>query len=131
MKNKLLIIFFLWFCGISGALQAQTINIPSEIITALNKGDGKILATYFDRDVEILLPSGNIGTAQGQAVARLNKFFGENPVKTFAIIHQGCKNETSFLIGTLKTTSNEYRVNLLMRMVNSDTKIQQIRIEKL
>ena len=45
--------------------------------------------------------------------------------------HQGKRDESSFVIGTLTTTKGKFRVNCFLKKVQTQCLIHQIRIDKI
>ena len=57
-------------------------------------------------------------------------FFAENKVSSFNVNHEGKRDESSFIIGTLGTANGNFRVNCFFRKVQNKYVIHQIRIDK-
>ena len=55
----------------------------------------------------------------------------ENKVSGFNVNHQGKRDESSFVIGTLATTNGNFRVNCFLKKVQNQYLIHQIRIDKI
>ena len=55
----------------------------------------------------------------------------ENKVSGFNVNHQGKRDESSFVIGTLATTNGNFRVNCFLKKVENQYLIHQIRIDKI
>lgn len=56
--------------------------------------------------------------------------FAENKVSSFNVNHEGKRDESSFIIGTLGTANGNFRVNCFFRKVQNKYVIHQIRIDK-
>ena len=58
-------------------------------------------------------------------------YSSENKVSGFNVNHQGKRDESSFIIGTLATTRGNFRVNCFLKKVENQYLIHQIRIDKI
>jgi len=125
MKSiKFFIISFCLFCAVPLSL-AQSAEVPSGIISALNEGDASQLSGYLNENVELVIGTQNDVFSKQQATSIIIDFFRKNHVSDFQLLHKGNKDATSFAIGTLKTTTGSFRVYVLTR----NNQIQQLRIE--
>ena len=125
MKTIKLIMFsFLLFTAIP-ILQAQSVEVPAGIISALDNGNAGSLSAYLNANVELVIGAQNDVFSKQQATGIISDFFRKNRVNGFELLHKGNKDAASFAIGTLKTASGTYRVYVLTRK----NEIQQLRIE--
>ncbi|MDP4238789.1 MAG: DUF4783 domain-containing protein [Bacteroidota bacterium] len=106
-------------------MNAQSIEVPSEIITALNNGNAGQLSNYFNSSVELFIENKNDVFRKPQAAEIIADFFRKNHVNSFQLLHKGNKDAASFAIGTLKTATGNFRLYVLTRK----NEIQQLRIE--
>jgi len=104
---------------------AQVVEVPSAIITALNSGDAGQLSNYLNSNVELFIENKNDVFSKSQATQIIADFFRKNRITSFQLLHKGNKDAASFVIGTLKTTSGNFRLYVLTRK----NEIQQLRIE--
>ncbi len=125
MRAIYLTLFVFVLSVYSVTLPAQTMEVPSAVISALNAGNSPQVSSYFNSNVEIVVGSQNDIFSSQQANAILADFFRKNHVVSFHLIHKGTKEAACFAIGMLKTSSGSYRVYVLMRK----NLIQQLRIE--
>jgi Domain of unknown function (DUF4783) len=121
---KLFLFSFLLFTAIP-LLQAQSVEVPAGIISALDEGNAGSLSAYLNANVELVIGAQNDVFSKQQATGIISDFFRKNRVNGFAMLHKGNKDAASFVIGTLKTASGTYRVYVLTRK----NEIQQLRIE--
>ncbi len=121
--NLTLLVFVLSVSSLG--LRAQSMEVPSAVIAALNNSDSNLLSTYFNNNVEIVVGSQNDVFSSQQARAILSDFFRKNHIISFQLLHKGTKDAACFAIGMLKTSNGGYRVYILMRK----NLIQQLRIE--
>jgi len=125
---KFLIINALMFLTLSSAT-AQSTEITSEIISAINNGDGAKLSAVLNANVELVIGTKNDVYSKQQATGIINDFFRNNKVASFQLLHKGNKDAASFAIGEIKASTGNFRVYLLTRKSGQQTVIQQLRIE--
>ena len=129
MKSiKLVLLSFLMLCALPHVV-AQSSEVSSEIITALDKGDAGKLSAYLNTNVELVVGNKNDVFSKQQASGIITDFFRTNKVSSFQLLHKGNKEATSFAIGEIKTNTGNYRVYVLTRKSGNQTVIQQLRIE--
>ena len=129
MKSiKLVLLSFLMLCALPHVV-AQSSEVSSEIISALDKGDAGKLSAYLNTNVELVVGNKNDVFSKQQATGIITDFFRTNKVSSFQLLHKGNKEATSFAIGEIKTNTGNYRVYVLTRKSGNQTVIQQLRIE--
>jgi hypothetical protein len=79
--------------------------------------------------VELVIGDKNDVYSKQQAIGIISDFFKNNSVLGFQVLHKGNREAASFVIGTLKTSSRNYRVYVLTRRTGKQSLIQQLRIE--
>jgi hypothetical protein len=121
---KLFLLFSSLFCLIQ-LTEAQTSDVPADIITALNEGNSSQLSARLNTNVELVIDTKNDVFSKQQASGIIADFFKKNRVISFQLLHKGNKDAASFVIGTLKTANGNFRVYVLTRK----NEIQQLRIE--
>ena len=129
MKSiKLVLLSFLMLCALPHVV-AQSSEVSSEIITALDKGDAAKLSAYLNANVELVVGNKNDVFSKQQATGIITDFFRTIKVSSFQLLHKGNKEATSIAIGEIKTNTGNYRVYVLTRKSGNQTVIQQLRIE--
>ncbi len=108
--------------------QDQT-SIPGGISIALKAGNAAELSKYMNPTVELLLLDKEDFYKKEVAETILKDFFNEYKTRDFLIRHQGAKNDARYAIGNLKTDKGNFRVSFLLKKVDSELLIHQIRIE--
>jgi len=108
--------------------QEQTM-IPAGISIAFKTGNSSELSKYMNSTVEVLLLDKEDFYKKNVAETILKDFFTTYPSKDFIIRHQGAKSDAQYAIGILKTEKGDFRVYFLLKKVDSDLLIHQIRIE--
>ena len=127
MKRRsicLLAVFFIW----ATSLMAQ--DVPAGVVAAFRKGSVQELNGYLGNKVELIIQSRTTPADKQTAGKTLSTFFSTNKVSGFNVNHQGKRDESSFIIGTLTTANGNFRVNCFFRKVNNKYVIHQIRIDK-
>ena len=105
-------------------------NSVDEISAALKSGNAKALATYFHAtiDLTILQKQGTYSKSQAELIVQ--NFFTENKPSNFEVDHNNTTNEGSkYIIGTLTTSTGEYRVYIYFKNLNGAELIQTLRFE--
>ena len=127
MKKRVL----LWMAGIVFAvtsLFAQ--DIPVGVVVAFKKGNSQELNKYLGEKVDLVIQNRSTSVDKQTAEGTLASFFNSNKVSGFNVNHEGKREESSFIIGTLTTANGNFRVNCFFRRVQNKYFINQIRIDK-
>ena len=106
-------------------------EIPAGIIPAFKRGRSQELSKYMGDKVNLVLQGRSTNVDKQKATAMMQEFFTENKVSGFNVNHQGKRDESSFVIGTLVTTNGNFRVNCFLKKVQNQYLIHQIRIDKI
>jgi hypothetical protein len=115
-------------CSLPASGQGQA-NIPAGISIAIKAGNASELAKYMNSTIELLLLDKEDFYKKNVAETILKDFFSEYQTKDFTIRHQGAKNDAQYAIGNLKTEKGDFRVYFLLKKVDQELLIHQIRIE--
>jgi hypothetical protein len=112
------------------SLQAQDqAKIPAGISIAFKAGNATELSKYINSTVELLLLDKEDFYKKNVAETILKDFFDNYKTKDFVIRHQGGSNDAQYAIGNLKTEKGDFRVYFLLKKVDQELLIHQIRIE--
>jgi hypothetical protein len=128
MKFLIVIPVLLLITGNFSIAQDQA-NIPGGISIAIKAGNAAELSKYMNSTIELLLLDKEDFYKKNVAEAILNDFFKAYQTKDFTIRHQGAKDDAQYAIGNLKTDKGDFRVYFLLKKVNKELLIHQIRIE--
>jgi hypothetical protein len=110
---------------------SQIVNkIPDEIAVSLKSGNAKILATFFNQNIELRILDNDNVYSKAQAEQIVNNFFNRYVPERFNIIHQGGKEGAHYVIGNLVTRQETFRVYFLLKQTNDKNIIHQLIIEK-
>jgi hypothetical protein len=104
-------------------------KIPGGIAIAIKAGNAAELSKYMNSTIELLLLDKEDFYKKNVAETILRDFFEEYQTKDFTIRHQGAKNDAEYAIGNLKTEKGDFRVYFLLKKVDQELLIHQIRIE--
>jgi hypothetical protein len=127
MKKRMLAGMAALFFSLS-LLMAQ--EIPAGVITAFKRGSSQELSKYMGAKINLVLQGSSANVDKQKATVLLQEFFTENKVSGFNVNHQGKRDESSFIIGTLITVNGNFRVNCFLKKVKDQYLIHQIRIDK-
>ncbi|WP_455496891.1 DUF4783 domain-containing protein [Coprobacter sp.] len=126
MKLKIITLSIL-FLAISSIITAQ--NIPEDIPTAFKTGDIQRLEKYMDEKIYLIIPDLKQQMPRQKAKEALSAFFLKNKPHDFKTIHQSEQNNSGYMIGKLVTGNGEFRVHVLMKIIEKKYIIHQLRIE--
>lgn len=128
MKKRVLVGMTALLLSLS-LLMAQ--EIPAGVVTAFKRGSSQELSKYMGNKVNLVLQGRSTSVDKQKATTVIQEFFTENKVSGFNVNHQGKRDESSFVIGTMVTTKGSFRVNCFLKKVQDKCLIHQIRIDKI
>lgn len=102
-----------------------------EVVSSLKSGNATELARYLDDNVELTLPEKSDSYSKAQAQVIIKDFFSNNGVKGFELKHKGTSPGGNFAIGTLQTSSGNFRTNIFMRTKNGKDVVKEIRFQSI
>ena len=128
MKKKfgIFLFFTLW---LSWAPIFSYGQIPGEIFTGLKPGNAKLVASYFNENIELVIIDKEMVCSQAQGEQILKDFFTHYKPLDFKITHQG-SDDSSYAIGKMLTSNGNFRVYYLMRVKAGKYQIVQLKIDK-
>ena len=108
------------------------LNLPQEIVQALNEGNAKVISKYFNSSVELIFSENRGVYSKTQAEQILKNFFTNNAAANgkFEYIHRHTsdrkdKENVQYYIGELRTGKGRYRIHIFMK----EQRIYEMRIE--
>lgn len=128
MKKKSVFVLFvmLWLSAIPAISFGQ---IPNQIISGLKAGDAKMVASYFNENIELVVIDQETLCSQAQGEQILKDFFARNKPSDFKISHQGSE-DSPYAIGKMQTGNGNFRVYITMKSKGGKSVIVQLRIDK-
>ncbi|WP_276868151.1 DUF4783 domain-containing protein [Bacteroides heparinolyticus] len=126
MKKRVIFLLtglFIWM----SSLMAQ--DVPEGVIGAFKEGSAQELNKYLGDKVDLIILNKSIRTDKQTAEETMAAFFSNHKVSGFSVNHQGKREESGFVIGTLTTANGNFRVNCFFRKVQNNYVIHQIRID--
>ncbi|HUX96636.1 MAG TPA: DUF4783 domain-containing protein [Bacteroidales bacterium] len=127
-SSRIIPVVLLALSTLTGNAQEQP-RIPGGISIAIKAGNAAELSKYLNSTVELLLLDKEDFYKKNVAETILRDFFNEYRTKDFTIRHQGAKNDAQYAIGNLKTEKGDFRVYFLLKKIDQELLIHQIRIE--
>src|ERR1043165_2254592 len=128
MKTTIFKRFFAVLCffmAFSFASKAQNFD---NIAGAIRSGNASAIAANFQGNVEITIKDGSNSYSKSQAEMVLKNFFSTHQPKGFTMAHQGASPEAAkYFIGTLNTSTGNYRTYVLAKSAGGTWAIQEIR----
>jgi hypothetical protein len=110
-------------------LAQEEAKIPAGISMAFRAGNSTELSKYLNSTVQVLLLGKEDFYKKNVAETILKDFFTQYRTRDFVIRHQGGTNDAQYAIGSLKTEKGDFRVYFLLKKVDTELLIHQIRIE--
>jgi hypothetical protein len=129
MKSANIILLVLIAVSVLPVQAQDQAKIPEGISIAIKAGNAAELSKYMNSTIELLLLDKEDFYKKNVAETILKDFFAEYQTKDFTIRHQGAKNDAQYAIGNLKTEKGDFRVYFLLKKVDQELLIHQIRIE--
>ncbi len=125
MYKKIIITGLLCIC--LGTKPVEAVDLPNEIVQALENGDAKNIGKHFNSSVELIFSSSQGVYGKSQAEQILKNFFDNNGSGNFKYkhLHTNNKDNTQYYIGQLYTSKGIYRIYIYMK----DQCIHQMRME--
>ncbi len=125
-KSRLVLFFMLCVCVNPLISFGQ---IPGQIISGLKAGDAKIVASYFNENIELVVIDRELVCSKAQGEQILKDFYTRNKPLDFKITHQG-GDDSSYAIGKMQTGNGNFRIYLTMKSKAGKPQIVQLRIDK-
>jgi len=132
MKTFVKIYFILLFqvFFVVPAIPMPSGAIPEGIILAFKAGNAEELAKHFNANIELVILENEDVYSKTQAEQILRNFFTNHHPASFKIIFEGGKETSRYAIGSLSTSSGNFRVYFLIKDQDGTPLIHQLRIEE-
>lgn len=126
MKSKVILTLLLGVLCIPIWGQEPT----AEIVKAFSKGDATFLELFLNEEVSLSIIDRKLRVDKKEAVKEMDVFLKNIKIKNFTLKHSSVKEESGYMIGSLQTEKEKYRVNCFYKKENDKFFINQIRIDK-
>lgn len=104
-------------------------QIPAQVESGLKAGNAKMVAAYFNDNVELLILDKENVCSKEQGEMILSDFFSKNKPTDFKITHKG-GTDSLYGIGKMETAGSNYRIYFMMKTFSNKPLIVQLRIER-
>jgi hypothetical protein len=104
-------------------------QIPAQIGTGLKSGNAKMVASYFNSNVELVILEKENVCSKEQGEMILSDFFSKNKPTDFKLTHQG-GTDSVYGIGKMETAGTNFRIYFVLKTFANKPLIVQLRIEK-
>ena len=106
-------------------------SVPSEVVTAFRDGNSTGIKPFLCESVELIMLNKSQNCTAQAAENSLRDFFSSHRVLDFTVNPQGNRDDSSFMIGTLNTQQEKFRVNCFLKRERGTYLIFQIRLDKI
>ncbi|MFD1769042.1 DUF4783 domain-containing protein [Sphingobacterium suaedae] len=104
-------------------------EVIKETAAALKLGDAKRVSTYFSTNVSLSVKRDEGNYTKFQAELLLDEFFRANKVTHIKEVQKISNASNSFVVFSLKSNTNTFRVFIKFTQTNKDFQISELRIE--
>jgi hypothetical protein len=104
-------------------------QIPSQIGAGLKSGNAKMVASFFNDNVELVILEKENVCSKEQGEMILSDFFIKNKPTDFKITHEG-GTDSVYGIGKMQTGGANFRIYFMLKTFAGKPRIVQLRIEK-
>lgn len=104
-------------------------QIPNQIENGLKTGNAKMIASYFNDNVELVILDKENVCSKEQGEMILSDFFGKNRPTDFKLTHQG-GTDSVYGIGKMQTANANFRIYFMLKSFANKPLLVQLRIEK-
>ena len=112
----------------SSSLVAQ--DVLEKTVAAFREGNSRELNKCLSDNIDLTIQDSPASADRRKAEEAMAAFFSAHKVRGFSVNHQGKRDESGFIIGTLTTADGVFRVNCFFRIVRGRYSLHQIRIDR-
>jgi len=107
-----------------------TKDIGPAVNAAIQRGNAKILANYFNTTIQLFVPGKNGTFGKSQAEFIMKDFFSQYPPSSFTINNQGSSSSTSsYYIGTYVSGKKSFRTYYTIKKISGKEVIHVLKFE--
>ena len=110
--------------------QVLSQTVPADLASAIGKGNATAMSAWFHQSLEMTILEEEHECSKNQATRILESFFKSHKPIGFSISFEGAKEESKYAIGTLTTSSGNFRVNMFFLNKEGKRLIYYLSIEK-
>ena len=129
LRKAILLFVMLASFTITPFLKANA-QIPDDVVLSLKSGNAKVLAGYFNQNIELAILDDDNVYSKAQAEQIVGNFFTRYQPERFSVLHQRGKEGAQYVIGNLVTKQETFRVYFLLKTSGDKVIIHQLKIEK-
>lgn len=126
MKKILNITLLVASIFIVTTLQAQSLD---GVVTGIKNGNATQVTDNAGESFSLTIRDKSSNYAKADALKAIKDFFTNNTVKAFDIKHKGNSPNGQYAIGTLSSSTGNYRVNIFMKKEGGKEVIKELRIQ--
>jgi len=104
-------------------------QIPNQIENGLKTGNAKMIASFFNDNVELVILDKENVCSKEQGEMILSDFFSKNRPTDFKLTHQG-GTDSVYGIGKMQTANANFRIYFMLKSFANKPLLVQLRIEK-
>lgn len=124
--STLAIILFVFFSSFNS--NAQDVN--AKISQAIKNASTTELSKHFNNSIDLTIPGSEGTYSKVQAEQILKSFFTKYPPISFIVNHKGNSNDGSmYAIGTYKSNNKTFRTYFLVKPIDGQMLIHQLKFE--
>ena len=105
-------------------------DISEKTVAAFREGNSQELNKYLNDKIDLIIQGRPVYADRRKAEEAMIAFFSAHKVRGFSVNHQGKRDDSGFIIGTLTTVDGVFRVNYFFRKVEGRYSVHQIKINK-
>lgn len=111
--------------------QVDSCKTMVELISnSINNNKPEAIYPYFNDKIELSVPGQTGINSRNHAQMILREFFHDNQPSSFYIVSKNFSQQGVFIVGTLNTQKQRYRMSFLIRNNQKQQLIYQFSIEK-
>jgi Domain of unknown function (DUF4783) len=108
----------------------STYKVPQAIFNAIENGNSKKLASYFNQNIDLLIIDKSGVYNKGQAEILIKDFLEENNPNSFELIQQTEQINSSFAICNMKNENGEkFSIYILVQKFEGKSVITKLKIK--
>src|SRR5690606_22586844 len=103
-----------------------------DVVVYVRNGNSTAMTRYFDNTVNITILGKQFTYSKAQAEMVMKDFFNKNTIQDYVVMQTGSAtdNRTKYAIGELKTSTGNFQLYILMKLMETHYLLQEIRIER-